>query len=277
VSGRDADGDPIRRPEIAMTNTPIAAAPAFAADWRFPQWIAHRGAGKLAPENTLAAFRVGASHGYRAFECDARLSADGVAFLLHDTTLQRTTAGSGIASQLDWDALSQIDAGAWHSREFAGERLPSLAAVCRYVVDNGFALNVEIKPTPGDELRTGEVVAAQAWAALRDTASPLLLSSFSVEALAAAMVSAPDAPRALLIDKAGPAWLAQAQSLRCVAVVFDHRLIDVGVVTLAHEAGLRVLAYTVNSPAEAARLQHLGACGLITDAVDKLSALAAPI
>jgi glycerophosphoryl diester phosphodiesterase len=252
---------------MAMPDAETAAT----ADWQFPTWIAHRGAGKLAPENTLAAFRVGASHGYRAFECDARLSADGVAFLLHDTTLQRTTAGRGIASRLSWDALSQIDAGAWHSREFAGERLPSLDSVCRYVVDSGFALNVEIKPTPGDESQTGAVVAAQAWAALRDTASPLLLSSFSVEALAAAMASAPGAPRALLVDKAGPAWLVQAHALRCVAVVFDHRLIDAAVVAQAQEAGLRVLAYTVNSPAEAARLLRLQVCGLITDAVDKLS------
>ena len=63
--------------------------------WPYPLWFAHRGAGKLAPENTLAAFRVGAAHGYRAFECDVKLSADGVPFLLHDATLQRTTSGRG--------------------------------------------------------------------------------------------------------------------------------------------------------------------------------------
>ncbi|NQW94345.1 MAG: glycerophosphodiester phosphodiesterase, partial [Polaromonas sp.] len=38
--------------------------------WPYPRWVAHRGAGKLAPENTLAAFKLGASHGYRMFECD---------------------------------------------------------------------------------------------------------------------------------------------------------------------------------------------------------------
>ena len=59
--------------------------------WPYPRWVAHRGAGKLAPENTLAAFRVGASHGFRMFECDVKLSADGVPFLMHDATLQRTT------------------------------------------------------------------------------------------------------------------------------------------------------------------------------------------
>ena len=62
--------------------------------WPYPRWVAHRGAGKLAPENTLAAFRLAAHHGYRMFECDVKLSADGVPFLMHDTTLQRTTNAS---------------------------------------------------------------------------------------------------------------------------------------------------------------------------------------
>ena len=64
--------------------------------WPYPRWIAHRGAGKLAPENTLAAFRLGAQHGYRMFECDAKLSADGVPFLMHGATLEGTTNGRGI-------------------------------------------------------------------------------------------------------------------------------------------------------------------------------------
>ena len=59
--------------------------------WPYPRWIAHRGAGKLAPENTLAAFRLGAHYGYRMAECDVKLSADGVPFLLHDDDLARTT------------------------------------------------------------------------------------------------------------------------------------------------------------------------------------------
>ena len=108
--------------------------------WPYPRWIAHRGAGRLAPENTLAAFRVGASHGYRMFECDVKLSADGLPFLLHDATLQRTTnAGEQLGSELSpvagdhlWGVLSQLDAGGWHSRAFAGEPLPSLGNITRY-------------------------------------------------------------------------------------------------------------------------------------------------
>jgi glycerophosphoryl diester phosphodiesterase len=70
------------------------------ADWPYPRLCAHRGAGKLAPENTLAAFRVGYAHGYRMAEFDVKLSADGVAFLLHDDTLDRTTNARGRADAL---------------------------------------------------------------------------------------------------------------------------------------------------------------------------------
>ena len=68
--------------------------------WPYPRWVAHRGAGKLAPENTMAAFRLGAQYGYRMFECDAKLSADEVVFLMHDATLDRTTNAQGVGGEL---------------------------------------------------------------------------------------------------------------------------------------------------------------------------------
>ena len=240
-----------------------------AADW--PLWIAHRGAGKLAPENTLAAFRVGAAHGYRAFECDVKLSADGVPFLLHDDTLDRTTPEQGVAGLRPWAALSRLDAGAWHSRAFAGEALPSLDAIAAYVQHNSFALNLEIKPTPGQEHATGVAVGqacVSLWAAAE---SPLLFSSFRPDALQGARESAPAIPRALLIDTLWPGWFQMAQQLACVAVVSNHRLMDAALLSQIHGSGLRALCYTVNEVADAQRLLGLGIDGLITDAVDRFS------
>ena len=112
-----------------------------------PNIIAHRGSSYDAPENTLAAFREGARHGWRAFECDVKLSSDDVPFLLHDATLERTTSGSGSAERT-WAELSRLDAGGWHGRTFAGEPLPTLEAVARWVRCNGFGLDIEIKPLP---------------------------------------------------------------------------------------------------------------------------------
>ena len=198
--------------------------------WPYPRWIAHRGAGHLAPENTLAAFRLGASHGYRMFECDVKLSADGVPFLMHDATLQRTTNGpvrlgseaSPVGGNHPWSVLSQLDAGGWHSRHYAGEPLPSFENIARYCVRNGYFLNIEIKPTPGLERQTGEVVAQHAARLWQGATVPPLLTSFKPDALAAARDAQPHLPRGLLLATLPTGWLETAADLGCVAIVCNH-------------------------------------------------------
>lgn len=237
------------------------------AGWVYPRWIAHRGAGKLAPENTLAAFRLGAEHGYRMFECDAKLSADGVVFLMHDATLDRTTDGTGTGGDQPWSALAQLDAGGWHSRRYAGEPLPTLQALARWCIANGHFFNIEIKPTPGTEQRTGEEVARRAaewWAGH----VPPLLTSFRPEALQGAMAAAPHLPRGLLVDTFWDGWFDHARRLQCVAVVANQNLWDAASVKQVHDAGMRCLSYTVNDEWSAQRLLQLGTDGIITDRVD---------
>ncbi len=261
----------------AMAATPsLPGATSPSAPWPYPHWIAHRGAGRLAPENTLAAFRLGASHGWRMFECDVKLSFDGVPFLLHDATLHRTTnaperlpAGeSMVAGANAWATLAQLDAGRWHSPAFAGERLPTLQAVAAWCLENGALLNIEIKPTPGTERQTGEAVARQAAQLWQGSATAPLLTSFQPEALAGARTAAPALPRGLLLDELAPDWLDTARMLRCVAVVCKHTLWNADSVAQAKDAGLRCLAYTVNDAADVERLEALGMDGLITDRVD---------
>ncbi len=242
-----------------------------ATDWPYARWIAHRGAGMLAPENTLAAFRLGAAHGWRAFECDVKLSADDMPFLMHDATLERTTDGAGEARALPWSALSQLDAGGWHSRGHAGEPPPTLAAIAAFVRASHFQLNIEMKPTPGIEAHTGRVVASHVARLWDGAALPPLLSSFRPEALAGAREAAAGLPRALLLDSLWPGWFEIAVALGCVAVVSHHALMDQALRELLRAAGLRALVYTVNEPADAHRLLALGVDGLITDAVDRFA------
>ena len=239
--------------------------------WPYPLWLAHRGAGKLAPENTLAAFRLGASFGYRAFECDVKLSADDQPFLLHDAELERTSNGQGVAGTLPWAELSKLDAGSWHGPAYAGEPLPRLEAIAAFVRSNGLALNIEIKPTPGAEPHTGRVVASAAqklWQG--DTLLPLL-SSFRPDALAGARQAAPELPRALLLESLWPGCLDMAASLGCVAVVCHHPLMNAALLTELHARGLHGCVYTVNDAARAGELLALGVASIITDAVDQLS------
>ena len=239
--------------------------------WPYPRWIAHRGAGKLAPENTLAAFRLGAAHGYRMFECDAKLSADGVVFLMHDATLDRTTSGHGTGGAQPWSPLSQLDAGGWHSRAFAGEPLATLENLARFCLANGHLLNIEIKPTPGTERETGEAVANLAARLWQGAAIAPLLTSFQAESLAGAKAVQPGLPRGLLLDTLREGWLAAASSLDCAAVVCNHALWDAGTVAQVHGAGMRALSYTVNDEWAAQRLTALGTDGIITDRVDLFS------
>jgi glycerophosphoryl diester phosphodiesterase len=239
-----------------------------AIDWPYPRWVAHRGAGKLAPENTLDAFKLGASHGYSMFECDVKLSADGVPFLLHDDTLERTTSGSGAAALMTWQALQQLDAGSWHSDAFADAKLPSLDDVAHFCIAGGFDLNIEIKPTLGTDKHTGAVVAQHAARLWKDHSRKPLLTSFWPDALQAALDTAPGLPRGLLLHTLWTGWLETALMLGCSAIVCNHRMWDTSSVTQAKSAGFKLLGYTVNDAVEAKRLWDLGLDGLITDAVD---------
>lgn len=239
--------------------------------WPYPRTIAHRGAGKLAPENTLAAFRLGASFGYSAFEFDVKLSADGKSFLLHDDTLDRTTSGRGRADALTFGELAQLDAGTWHSPAFAGEPLPSLASILRFLKANDFAANVEIKPTPGREWETGAAVAIDVKQLWQGQGPLPILSSFSETALEAARRAVPELPRALLVDVLPGDWLERLHRLGCVALDSNHRELTEKVIAAAHTAGYRVLCYTVNDPERAQTLFDWGIDSIITDAVDRIS------
>lgn len=244
--------------------------------WRYPRRVAHRGGGWLAPENTLAALRVGYAHGYRMFECDVKLAADGVPFLMHDATLGRTTnarelfgrAASDVGGDHPWSELAKLDAGSWHSRAFAGEPLSTLENISRWCLANGHLLNIEIKPTPGVERRTGEVVGRHSDRLWNNAPIPPLLTSFRPEALEGARSTAAHLPRGLLLDTLKDGWLEQATGLDCVAVVCNHTLWDAATVAAVHGAGMKCLSYTVNDEWAAQRLLQLGTDGTITDRVD---------
>jgi glycerophosphoryl diester phosphodiesterase len=237
--------------------------------WPYPFWIAHRGGGCLAPENTLAALRAGAARGYACAELDVTLSADGVPFLLHDETLERTTDGRGRAAARPWAELARLDAGGWFDARHRGEPLPTLDAALDAALALGLLLNLELKPGAGDAARLGTAVGrrvAERWPAGRTAP---LLSSFEPEAVAAAGAAAPGAPRALLFERPPHAAAEAALALGCRAIGAEHTALDGSAIARAHAAGLAVLAYTVDEPADARRLRAAGIDGLFTDAIDR--------
>ena len=244
--------------------------------WPYPRWIAHRGAGKLAPENTIAAFNLGSSYGYRMFECDVKLSADDTPFLLHDSTLTRTTnqtalwgpTSSATGGDYPIESLLTLDAGAWHSEAFVGERLPTLDALAQWCFASQSLLNIEIKPTPGRGHLTGKVIANAVSRLWEAQPIPPLLTSFDVEALLSAKQAQPDLPLGLLLDTLPADWLDVAVDLGCIAVVCQHKLWNEENVAALKRQGLRALSYTVNTQTDVDRLLKLGTDGIITDRVD---------
>ena len=97
------------------------------------QVVCHKGANKLAPENTMAAARICAEWGVDYIEVDVHTSADGVFVLFHGPYLQRTTNGSGWVGALTVAELEQLDAGSWFGPQYAGERIPRLEDFLNWV------------------------------------------------------------------------------------------------------------------------------------------------
>jgi glycerophosphoryl diester phosphodiesterase len=233
--------------------------------WPYPRIFAHRGGGNLAPENTLAAIRAGQSLGYAAHEIDVKLSRDGVAMLLHDDTLERTTTGRGRAADLTWAQMLQLDAGGWHSRAFSGERLPSLEDAANLLRANGTRINVEIKPTTGFEHDTGVLVAARVQELWKGAKTQPLLSSFSFESLMAAKDTAPALPRGWLTERFVDGDWDKLRALEAVSLHTDHKTLERREIGRLHDKGYRVLVYTVNDAAKAQELFDAGIDGIFTD------------
>lgn len=102
--------------------------------------IGHRGNSDAAPENTLAAIETAFAVGATMVEVDVRLSRDGIPVVIHDETLERTTNGEGPVAAMTSSELSLLDAGSWKGPAYAGERIPSLAALFRAAKGKGRVL-----------------------------------------------------------------------------------------------------------------------------------------
>lgn len=231
-----------------------------------PRWIAHRGGGHWAPENTLTAFQVGLSLGFQGFECDVQLSRDGVAVLIHDATLTRTSNGTGAVRAFDADELGRLDAGGWHSAAFAGEPIPRLDALLSWARRHDVALNLELKPAPGDDEAVARAVAAALDADAWGQPPRILISSFSVTALAAMAEATSDTwPRAWLVESWSDAHPDRALALGCQGLSANWSAWTQDRVERCHALGLACAAYTVNRADLAQGLFAMGVDSLFTD------------
>ena len=249
--------------------------------WPYPTVVAHRGAGIFAPENTLAAMRCGQARGYQGVEFDVMLSQDGVPILMHDPQFGRTIAGVGSVARHSVAQLMQMDAGTWFGPAFAGEPVPSLAQVIDFCRAHDVWMNVEIKPVPGFEAMTGAAVARLVLDYFSSTGDarnaspgslPPVLSSFSIDALLAARLAAPDLPRGLLVDRLPVDWHEQLASTGAASLHLNHQFLSADAAHEIKQAGFGLFCYTVNTAVRAAEILGWGVDAFCTDRLDLIAA-----
>lgn len=257
--------------------------------FKYPSVIlAHRGAGVFAPENTLAAMKVGFSMGFHAVEFDVMLTRDNVPVLMHDCTAGRTfkhdDCNSLISEAFEYNELASVDAGSWFSisprtlssRTFDREPVPSFASVFDYCLEQNIWMNIEIKPCPGHEEATGRVVAehlqrALAQGRLEATRYPLF-SSFAPDSLQAAQLVCPTIPRALLVSGAIPTdWRRRMEDVGAAALHVDHSHLTQALAREIKVTGCGLFCYTVNELERAREILEWGVDALCTDRLDIVS------
>ncbi len=237
---------------------------------KLPPVVGHRGAMGHAPENTIASFGKAAELGVPWVEFDVMLSRDGKAVVIHDQDVRRTTDGTGKIADMDLAEIQGLDAGGWFAEEFAGERIPSLVQAITALADLGLGANVEIKPAKGYEKQTGGMVAGLLRESWPDNLPPPLISSFSVQALAAARTIAPDIERALLVDRIRGDWRERLSKLECPAIHTVARSLSAGMAHEVRSAGYALRCFTVNSAAEAAKFYAMGVETVFSDYPERI-------
>lgn len=226
--------------------------------------IAHRGASRVAPENTLAAIRTAAEMGVRWIEFDVSLLGTDLPVVHHDGSFGRTTSGRGLLADAKASDLAGIDAGAWFGKAFRGEPLPTLAAVLDLLDALGMSANLELKTHASEGPRLVEAVApmleSRPW-----TRSRIIVSSFDHETLGLFRTAMPSQPLALLWVRPPPDWAEQVTAMAGAALHCDWRSLDGHVLREARTHGHEVRVYTINDPEPLRPFMHHGLTGVITD------------
>ncbi|GAA0427576.1 glycerophosphoryl diester phosphodiesterase [Acrocarpospora corrugata] len=241
-----------------------------------PLVVGHRGQRAHIPEHTMPSLRAAIQRGAEMIEADALLSRDGQLVLMHDTTVDRTTDGTGPLADLTWAELAELDAGSWFGPEFAGLRLLRAQDLIDLARAEDIALCLEAKgDRTEDTTRVAERLARLV--ADNDALDWAFVSSFDHHALAAAKAAVPAlllAPERL--PEYGPQPPAETvrQALALGAPVIQHRweLISPDLVETLHDAGIAIWAWSTND-AEAVRISlALGVDAIMGDDVDVLVA-----
>lgn len=223
----------------------------------------HRGAMAHAPMNTMASFELAKSQGADGIELDIHLSRDAQLVVIHNDTVDATTDRQGKVAEMTLNQLKRLDAGAWHSEQFAGQRIPTLDEVFEAFGDVMF-INVEIKSARETVDRLEKEL--NDCVRRHNMRERVIVSCFDLVILRRVKQTMPMALMGYLYVPNMPASLTRlTKELRHEARHPRHDMVDEGYMKWARAQGYYVNVWTVNDPRRALELKRLGVNVVMTD------------
>jgi glycerophosphoryl diester phosphodiesterase len=236
-----------------------------------PLSVAHRGHSIACPENTLEAYRKAIELGVDMIECDVNITRDGTLVMMHDTTLDRTTTGTGRVSAATWEEIQRLDAGKKFKPEFDGVKVPSTEETLLLYREAEILSCFEVKGADADESERIALGLVDLFVKhnMLDTA---FLSSYHHEALHRAMAKCPElllAPERLPDDAPADPVEAVRQAKAFNAPVLQHQytVLNVDVVRVLHENNIAVWSWSTTDESSMLFSLELGADALMGDDV----------
>ena len=235
----------------------------------------HRGYSALAPENTLAAFALLVQHGIPGVELDVRLSRDGKVVVIHDENVKRVTGVDALVQDCRASRLKGMDAGSWFGEPFRDEGIPLLDEVFELLGDRLY-YDIELKwaQKRGGGLEEAVVKRIRS----HGMTGRCLISSFNPYCIRRMQAIAPEIPTAHIYARHRdvPLLLRRGQAGVFVPTPYmkprSSQVNPVSSFALRRILRSRILAWTVDDPAEATRLLHLGVRGIISNHPSKIKA-----
>jgi glycerophosphodiester phosphodiesterase len=218
---------------------------------------AHRGSSIKAPENTMAAFELAVENMTDFIELDVQLTSDNVPVIMHDRSLYRTTGVNAKVSELTYSQIRELDAGSYFGKEFAGEKVPSLEEVLRFVKGKA-RLNIELKS--GDTVYTADKVAEliQKY----DMQNDCVITSFDYNMLKRVKELTDDIQVGYILSIAYGDFYSMddVDFFSMNASFLSKQIVDA-----IHNSGKQVYAWTVNNAISIKNLTNKGVDNIITD------------
>lgn len=207
--------------------------------------IAHRGASKHAPENTLPAFEMAYQAGAEGIETDVQLTKDHVPVIIHDEHLRRTTNGKGFIKDYTISELKQLDAGSWFSAKYAGTPLLTLEEFLIWARSKHLQLNIELKNNKIDYPHIEAIVVDMLDA--YQLTGYTTISTFNQDSVKKLRQNHPHVEIAWLTSKRRKDLSRYALELGADALHIKYRLLGRNLLKSCQRDQVKVRVYTVNT------------------------------